>query len=273
MELPEEKMVGEKVEKMIKDWHAQLRSGGVSGDQLSPVPAVEARSNRATFVAFAALVLLSACAVVSVFHYKRELRAEVAAHQRALVDFGDSFMALDKVNQAIAVYEQACRLDSQDAQAFFKLGLALRQANRQKEAARMFSKARLLDPSLTPPEYELPVVPAAEIERGSTFPTLAQATRPGESKASSETADGETRPRPRFAVQVSSFKSRATANALATQLSDQYSRVASVAPSETPEGTWYRVHFLVATRPEADSLAANLRRTQGLEPLIVTIPF
>ncbi len=71
---------------------------------------------------------------------------------------------------------------------------------------------------------------------------------------------------------MGAYKNRATAEALASQLSDKYSQLALVAPSERPEGTFYRVRVLVATRAEADALGADLRRKQKLKPWIVPIP-
>ncbi len=124
MEPRDEKFADPKVEKVIQDWRATLRANGVPGEQI--------RSGRTTVLALVVSALLLACAVVLVFHYKGELQEEVAAHQRDLVSFGDSLVTLGEVNQAIAVYEQACLLRPDDAHAVFKLGLALRQAGRQR---------------------------------------------------------------------------------------------------------------------------------------------
>ena len=77
---------------------------------------------------------------------------------------------------------------------------------------------------------------------------------------------------PRFAVQVAAFDRRASAEALAARLSEQYGLQALVAPVEANGETLYRVRLLVGDKNQAESVANTFLRTEKLKVWIVALP-
>jgi cell division septation protein DedD len=77
---------------------------------------------------------------------------------------------------------------------------------------------------------------------------------------------------PRFAVQVAAFDRRASAEALASRLSDQFGVQTLVAPVEAHGQTLYRVRLLVGNKDQAENVADTFLRTAKLKVWIVSLP-
>jgi cell division septation protein DedD len=77
---------------------------------------------------------------------------------------------------------------------------------------------------------------------------------------------------PRFAVQVAAFDRRASAEALASRLSDQFGVQTLVAPVEAQGQTLYRVRLLVETKDQAENVADTFLRSEKLKVWIVALP-
>jgi cell division protein FtsN len=78
-------------------------------------------------------------------------------------------------------------------------------------------------------------------------------------------------PGPRFAVQVAAFNRREDAEALASQLSEQYGLQALVAPVEAHGATLYRVRLLVENKDQAEIVANTFLHTENKKVWIVAL--
>jgi len=76
---------------------------------------------------------------------------------------------------------------------------------------------------------------------------------------------------PRFAVQVAAFGRRASAEALASRLADQFGLQTLVAPVEAHGQNLYRVRLLVGSKDQAENVANTFLRTAKLKVWIVAL--
>ncbi len=121
------------------------------------------------------------------------------------------------------------------------------------------------------------ILPAAGCKRAPASPSRPLAEGQQSHPEAAAAADAARAPvlvpveGPRFAVQVAAFDNRASAEALASRLSDHFGLQTMVAPVESKGLTLYRVRLLVGSRDEADKLAETFQHTENLKVWIVPL--
>ena len=209
------------------------------------------------------LVAIFAFNVGLSYHYKTEIENAILTHQEALHDLGNTFARIGQLDRAITLYQEALKLKPKDAVVHYRLGLALREAGREEEAALEFAQARRLDPTLKLSDPETSEGRPAKDQEVKVLSPEAL-----ERKITPELPAAETKTPPRFAVQVGAFRNRATSVALAQRLATDFPQT-RVTPKEVRGGILYKVVLPVQTKEEAEILAAHLRDIYKLETLII----
>lgn len=222
--------------------------------------------NRILWVILLVLVAFLAINFGLSYHYKTQIENAILTHQEALHDLGNTFARIGQLDRAITLYQEALKLKPKDAEVHYRLGLALREAGREEEAALEFAQARRLDPTLKLPDPETSEGRPAKDPKVQILSPEAL-----ERKITPELPAAETKNPPRFAVQVGAFRNRATSVALAQRLAADFPQT-RVTPKEVRGEILYRVVLPVQTKEEVEILAAHLRDIYKLEILMIGLP-
>ncbi|MFQ5777079.1 MAG: tetratricopeptide repeat protein [Terriglobia bacterium] len=195
-----------------------------------------------------------------------QLNEAIASYRKALQPPPELSSAADGQNRTAG--PERLTFDVSRAEVHYNLGLALQWAGRMEESAQEFAEAERLDP-----RWKSPLERAPHGDSRISLPAHVQPMpQAAASKDASDLPVRNTSSRSRFAVQVAAHESRARAEALARELSTRYRYPTLVSPVEVRGKVFYRVRIAVATRGEANALAARLLRERRLKAWIVSLP-